>query len=193
MSHVEITDLSGITGVVVDHGHAEILSVTGFMAGALHGHAEFTAVSGVIGTTGGSHAEFTTVSGIVAIPTTLQARGGTDVQTPPIVDVTFDGSGSTGAWVSATWAVVSDSRTRPAPPFPTVLTPISPNGADTDSIITLQFPPHPDTYTVVLQLTVTDGVTIATDTVTVTVWAWPFWRPSGSVLVPRIKYRRVAA
>lgn len=192
MSHSEITELSGVTGVVIDHGHAEIISVTGSMAGAVHGHAEFSGVSGIMGTSGGSHAEITGVSGVVAIPITLEARGGLDFQTPPIVDVTLDGSGSTGAWVSATWSVTSDSRTPPALPFPTAIVPVN-IPSDTDSVVTVQFPVHPDTYTVTLTLTVTDGITISTDTIIVTVWAWSFWRPQGTGLVPRIRYRTVTA
>lgn len=188
MSHAEFVGISGVAGVVIDHGHAEFSGITGSMAGAVHGHAEISGVSGTISTPGGSHAEFTRLSGVVEIPSALQARGGVDFQTPPIMDVVLDGSSSTGAWVSATWAVVSDTRTPAAPPFPTAVVPIS-IPSDTDSVVTVQFPPHPETYTVTLQLTVTDGITISTDTVLVTVWAWSFWRVQGTGLVPKVRYR----
>lgn len=191
MSHSEITELSGVTGVVVDHGHAEIVQLQGFTGAADHGHAEITEVGGFVGVAVTGHAEIVGISGVVAIPGALQARAGLDKQVASFTDVILDGSSSTGAWVSATWTLVSDSRTAPVAPFPRTLTPITPD-PDFDSVITIQFPAHPDTYTVVLRLTVTDGITTSTDTMTVTVWAWIFWRVSGTALVPKVKYRLAA-
>lgn len=191
MSHSEITELSGVTGVVVDHGHAEITELSGFTGAADHGHSEITGVGGFVGVATSGHAEFTDISGAVAIPGALQARAGLDIQTASFTDVVLDGSSSTGAWVSAVWSLVSDSRVAPATPFPTTLTPITPD-PDFDSVITIQFPAHPETYTVVLRLTVTDGITTSTDTITVTVWAWIFWRVNGTALVPKVRYRQAA-
>lgn len=190
-SHSEITELSGVAGVVVAHGHAEIVSLVGFTGAVDHGHSEITEIGGFVGTASTGHAEFTGLSGVVAISGVLQARAGLDVQTASFTDVILDGSGSTGGWVSATWSLVSDSRVAPVAPYPTTLTPITPD-PDYDSVITIQFPAHPDTYTVVLRLTVTDGITISTDTLVVTVWAWVLWRVQGSALVPKVRYRQVA-
>lgn len=191
MSHSEITELFGVVGAPVDHGHAEILGVAGFVGTVDHGHAEVTGVSGFVGAATIGHAEFTGIAGVVAIPTVLQARAGNDFSTASFTDVALDGSASTGAWVSATWTLLSDSRVAAAAPFPTVLDPINPEPG-TSSAVIMQFPAHPATYTAVLQLTVTDGVTISTDTVTVTVWAWVFWRVAGSALIPRVRYRFAA-
>lgn len=189
MSHSEIAELSGVVGVVVDHGHAEISALSGFTGAADHGHSEITELRGFSGVAStGSHVEFTDISGVVAIPGALQARAGLDIQVSSFTDVVLDGSSSTGAWVSASWTLVSDSRVAPAAPFPTTLTAITPD-PDFDSVITIQFPAHPETYTVVLRLTVTDGVTTSTDTKTVTVWAWVFWRVQGTSLVPKTRYR----
>lgn len=190
-SHSEIAGVSGTVGAVVSHGHAEILSVTGGVGSisGVDGHAEFTQVTGFAGVaTSGSHAEFAGISGGAAIPTTLQARGGPDLQVPAFLPTTLDGSGSTGAWTDTTWTLVSDTRTPRVAPLPTVLEPID-LSSQTDPLVTITFPAYHQNYTVVLQFTISDGVSISTDTVTVQVWAWLDWRVKGTGWVGRPRYR----
>lgn len=115
------------------------------------------------------------VSASALVVTALQARAGADALVESFTDAPLNGTASTGNITNSSWTQVSNG---------------SPTVTLAGSGLTRSYAPPPRAigYTLVFQLTVTDGSTNSSDQVSHTVYPWTEWVLQGSTWVAAPSY-----
>lgn len=176
-SHIEVAGISGVLGTAVVHSALEIAGISGLLQNTNASYLEIAGISGTLATTNSSHIEIAGISGTLAVPAALQARVQPGQTIPAVAPKTLDASASVGPWTSITWSQIS------GPPQDDFAI------AQVGSVVTYTPDPQVNTYTLVFQADVTDGLTHSLAQVTDTVVGWQFWtfQPDGT-LIPEIEY-----